>query len=56
MMKQAVAAVAIGLGMAFAAAPTAHADGDWIAMAISDSTGQIKVTYDGSSQDAAQRR
>jgi len=55
MMKQAVAAVAIGLGTGFAAAPAAHADDDWIAMAISDSTGQIKVTYNGSSEGSAQQ-
>lgn len=55
MKKQAVAAVAVGLGMAFAAAPAAQADDDWIAMAISDSTGQIKVTLGASSQGAAEQ-
>jgi Domain of unknown function (DUF4189) len=53
MMKQAL--VAIGFGVAFAAAPPAHADDDWMALAISDSTGQIKVTYNGSSQGSAQQ-
>ncbi|OBF93795.1 hypothetical protein A5791_12305 [Mycobacterium sp. 852002-51163_SCH5372311] len=47
--------VAIGVGMALAAAPPAHADDDWIAMAISDSTGQIKVTYNGNSEASAQQ-
>lgn len=28
---------------------------DWMAMAISDSTGQIKVTYNGSSQNDAEQ-
>jgi hypothetical protein len=53
MMKRAVSAAA--LATAFAAAPLAHADDNWIAMAISDSTGQVKVTYSGTSQDAAQQ-
>lgn len=51
MKKQ--AAVAIAIGMAFAATPTARADNDWLAMAISDSTGQIKFTSGGSSQSDA---
>jgi hypothetical protein len=37
--------------MALAAAPRAHADNDW--MAISDSTGRIKVVYSGASLGAA---
>jgi len=37
------ATVAIAIGMAFAATPSAQADDPWIAMAISDSTGQIKT-------------
>lgn len=53
MKKQ--AAVAIAIGMAFAATPPAHADNDWIAMAISDSTGQIKVTSGGASQAAVEQ-
>lgn len=51
--KQAIAAIAIG--MALAAAPPAHADGDWIAEAISDSTGQVKVVYNGANQAAAEK-
>jgi hypothetical protein len=49
------AAVAIAIGMALAAAPRAHADNDWMAMAISDSTGRIKVVYSGASQGAAEQ-
>ena len=48
-------AVAIAIGVAFAATPPAHADNDWIAMAISDSTGQLKFTSGGASQAAAQQ-
>jgi hypothetical protein len=54
-MKHALAAVVIGFGMAFVAAPAAHADDDWMALAISDSTGQIKVTYNGTSEASAQQ-
>jgi Domain of unknown function (DUF4189) len=54
-MKKLTAA-AIAIGMAFAAAPIAHADGDWIAMAMSDSTGKISSIYQGqSTQSAAQQ-
>jgi Domain of unknown function (DUF4189) len=50
------AAVAIAMGIALAAGPQAHADGgDWMAMAISDSTGQVKVVYTGTSQDSAEK-
>ncbi len=49
------AAVAIAIGMAFAATPSAHADDPWIAMAISDSTGQIKYTYGGTSKSDAEQ-
>jgi hypothetical protein len=49
------AALAITLGMAFAATPTAHAAGDWIAMAISDSTGQIKFVSGGATGAAAEK-
>src|SRR5215472_11276440 len=48
-----LAAVAIATGVAFAATPIAHADDNWIAMAMSDSTGQIKFTVDGSRTQAA---
>jgi uncharacterized protein DUF4189 len=48
-----VAAVAITIGVAFAATPIAHADDNWIAMAISDSTGQIKFSVNGASSQAA---
>ncbi len=53
MKKQAVAAIAIG--MAFAAAPIAHADNNWMAMAMSDSTGQIKIADGATSQSAAEK-
>src|SRR4051794_9772765 len=53
MKKQ--AALAIAIGMAFAVTPPAHADNDWIALAISDSTGQLKFTSGAASQDAAQQ-
>jgi Domain of unknown function (DUF4189) len=49
------AAVVIAIGMALVAAPRAHADNDWMAMVISDSTGLVKVVYSGSSQTAAQQ-
>ena len=54
-MKKKAAAATIGIGMAFAAAPLAHADGGWIAEGISDSTGQIQVVYGGTSQAAAEK-
>ncbi len=41
--------------MAFAGTPAAHADNDWIALAISDSTGQLKFASGGASQSAAQQ-
>src|ERR1700751_4516948 len=53
MKKQ--AAVAIAIGIALAAAPRAYADGDWMAMAISDSTGQVKVVYSGKNQETAEK-
>lgn len=43
----------IAIGAAFAATPVAHADNNWIAMAMSDSTGQIKVSVDGSASQSA---
>lgn len=52
-MKRAVAAIAIG--MAFAATPVAHADNNWMAMAMSDSTGQIKIADGATSQAAAEK-
>ncbi len=54
MKKQ--AAVAIAIGVAFAATPIAHADNDWIAMAMSDSTGQIKIADGAASQAAAEQK
>jgi hypothetical protein len=54
MKKQ--AAIAIAIGMALATAPVAHADNDWIAMAMSDSTGQIKFVDGGTSQGAAEQK
>jgi hypothetical protein len=51
-----LAAVAITIGAVFAATPAAHADGnDWIAMAMSDSTGQIKIADGAKSQSAAEK-
>jgi hypothetical protein len=54
MKKQAPLVIAIGV--AFAATPIAHADNDWIAMAMSDSTGQIKVVDGAKSQGAAEQK
>jgi Domain of unknown function (DUF4189) len=54
MKKQ--AAVAIAIGVALAATPIAHADNDWIAMAMSDSTGQIKIADGAKSQGAAEQK
>jgi hypothetical protein len=54
-LAAAAAAAAIAIGVAFAATPIAHAGGDWIAMAMSDSTGQIKTTDGGSSQADAEK-
>jgi hypothetical protein len=50
-----LAAVAVAIGVAFAATPiaTVHADDNWISMAISDSTGQIKFSGGGSKSQAA---
>ncbi len=48
-----LAAVAIAIGVAFAAMPIAHADGNWIAMAMSDSTGHISISDGGASTQAA---
>lgn len=53
-MKKPVA-MAIAVGAAFAAPPIAHADDPWTAMAISDSTGQIKYTFGGKSQSDAEQ-
>ena len=51
-----LAAAALGIGVAIAAAPNAYADGDWIAMAISDSTGHISGMYvAGSSRSDAEK-
>ncbi|WP_407687814.1 DUF4189 domain-containing protein [Mycobacterium sp. HUMS_1102779] len=54
MKKFAAVWIAIG-GVAFAAAPIAHADNDWMAMAISDSTGQIKIANGAASQADAEK-
>lgn len=54
MKKQ--AAIAIAVGAALAATPIAHADNDWIAMAMSDSTGQIKITDGAASQGTAEQK
>ncbi len=50
------AVVAIAIGVAFVATPLAHADGGWISMAISDSTGHISISTSGSpTRDAAEQ-
>ncbi|OBH21831.1 MULTISPECIES: DUF4189 domain-containing protein [unclassified Mycobacterium] len=53
MKKRALAAVAAGV--AFAAPPLAHADNNWIAMAISDSTGRINIADGAANQGAAEK-
>ncbi len=53
MKKRALAVIAAG--MAFAAPPIANADNNWIAMAISDSTGHINIADGASSQGAAEK-
>ncbi|MEB3981136.1 DUF4189 domain-containing protein [Mycobacterium sp. 663a-19] len=50
------ATVVFAVGAVVAAAPLAHADNDWIAMAMSDSTGQIKFVDGGKSQGAAEQK
>ncbi|WP_156690406.1 DUF4189 domain-containing protein [Mycobacterium sp. Marseille-P9652] len=47
------AGIALALGASIAVAPVAHADNDWISMAISDSTGQIKFSGGGSASRSA---
>ena len=54
-MKKGTAA-AIAIGAAFAATPTAHADNDWMAMAISDSTGHIKIADGAPNQANAEQK
>ena len=49
------ALVAIAVGVAFAPTPVALADNNWIAMAISDSTGHINIADGASSQGAAEK-
>lgn len=49
-------AVVIAISIALAATPVAHADNNWIAMAMSDSTGQIKFVDGGTSQGAAEQK
>jgi hypothetical protein len=56
MPTKTLAAAVIALGVPFAATPPAHADDNWIAMAISDSTGHISGIYAGQpSQSAAEQ-
>jgi len=51
-----LATLTITIGVAFAATPVAHADNNWIAMVISDSTGHISIANTGSgSQTAAEQ-
>jgi hypothetical protein len=49
------ALAAVTVGIAFVATPIAHADSNWIAMAMSDSTGQIKISDGAASQSAAEK-
>lgn len=49
------ALVAIAVGVAFAPTPLALADNNWIAMAISDSTGRINIADGAASQGAAEK-
>ncbi len=53
MKKRAWAAIAVVV--AFAPAPVAHADNNWIAMAISDSTGHISIADGAANQGAAEK-
>ncbi|OBH12004.1 DUF4189 domain-containing protein [Mycobacterium sp. E1747] len=53
-MKRRVLA-AVAAGVAFVAPPIAHADNNWIAMAISDSTGHIDIADGASSQGKAEK-
>jgi len=48
-----IAGVATTLGAAVAVTPVAYADNDWISMAMSDSTGQIKFSGGGSATRSA---
>jgi hypothetical protein len=50
------AALAMAIGAAFAPMAIAHANNDWIAMAISDSTGQLKVVDGGPTQGATEQK
>ncbi|OBH51983.1 DUF4189 domain-containing protein [Mycobacterium sp. E2479] len=49
------ALVAIAVGVALVPSPIALADNNWIAMAISDSTGHIDIADGASSQGAAEK-
>ena len=52
-----LATLTIAIGVAFTATPVAHADGNWIAMAMSDSTGHISIDDVGeSSQTVAEKK
>lgn len=53
MKNRALAVIAVGV--AFAATPLAHADNNWIAMAMSDSTGHISIADGAASQGAAEQ-
>lgn len=53
-MKNRALAV-IAAGVAFAPIAVAHADNNWIAMAISDSTGHISITDGAANQGAAEK-
>jgi hypothetical protein len=56
MPTKTLAAAVIALGVPVAATPPARADDNWIAMAISDSTGHISGIYAGQpSQSAAEQ-
>jgi len=51
--KKKLLAAAVGIGVALAATPIAYADNNWIAMAISDSTGNISISDSGSATQGA---
>ncbi len=56
MTKRAAVAAALAIFVAFAAPPLARADGNWIAMAISDSTGHINIIDGAPTQSKAEQQ
>ena len=55
-MKKLATAAAIAIGVTFAATPVAHADNNWMAMAISDATGQIRISDGAPTQAKAEQQ